>query len=55
MVSKNAKDTLRLLIEKQKSDAEKTMGACIELKDILQLNDIPVRIEAFDISNLREC
>lgn len=53
MVSKNAKDTLRLLIEKQKSDAEKTMGACIELKDILQLNDIPVRIEAFDISNLQ--
>lgn len=53
MVSKNAEDTLRLLIEKQKSDAEKTMGACIELKDILQLNDIPVRIEAFDISNLQ--
>ncbi|MGI6585033.1 MAG: excinuclease ABC subunit UvrC [Lutisporaceae bacterium] len=53
MVSKNAEDTLRLLIEKQKRDTEKTMGACIELKDILQLNDIPARIEAFDISNLQ--
>lgn len=53
MVSRNAEDTLRLLIEKQKNDTEKTMGACIELKDILRLNDIPVRIEAFDISNLQ--
>ncbi|MDD3704934.1 MAG: excinuclease ABC subunit UvrC [Clostridiaceae bacterium] len=53
MVSRNAEDTLRLLIEKQKNDTEKTMGACIELKGILQLNDIPIRIEAFDISNLQ--
>ena len=53
MVSKNAEDTLRLLIEKQKGDEEKTIGACRELKDILQLADIPIRIEAFDISNLQ--
>lgn len=53
MVSKNAEDTLRLLMEKQKSDEEKTMGACRELMDILELPDIPVRIEAFDISHLQ--
>ncbi|MDD4503782.1 MAG: excinuclease ABC subunit UvrC [Clostridiaceae bacterium] len=53
MVSKNAEDTLRLLIERQKSDEEKTMGACRELKDILELADIPIRVEAFDISNLQ--
>ncbi|MEA4847824.1 MAG: excinuclease ABC subunit UvrC [Clostridiaceae bacterium] len=53
MVSRNAEDTLRLLIEKQKSDTEKTIGACRELKDILGLADIPMRIEAFDISNLQ--
>jgi len=53
MVSKNAEDTLRLLVEKQKSDEERTLGACRELKDILELPDIPVRIEAFDISHLQ--
>ncbi|HYE81503.1 MAG TPA: excinuclease ABC subunit UvrC [Clostridia bacterium] len=53
MVSKNAEDTLRLLIEKQKSDEERTIGACMELKDLLGLPDIPVRIEAFDISHLQ--
>lgn len=53
MVSKNAEDTLRLLVEKQKSDEERTMGACAELKDILGLSDIPLRIEAFDISHIQ--
>lgn len=53
MVSRNAEDTLRLLIEKQKNDTEKTMGACRELKDILELNAMPARIEAFDISNIQ--
>lgn len=53
MVSKNAEDTLRLLIEKQKTDEEKTLGACRELKDILHLDKVPMRIEAFDISNLQ--
>ena len=53
MVGRNAEDTLRLLIEKQKNDTEKTMGACRELKDILELNAVPERIEAFDISNIQ--
>ncbi len=53
MVNRNAEDTLRLLIEKQKSDEEKTMGACRELKDILGLPEAPMRIEAFDISHLQ--
>lgn len=53
MVAKNAGDTLRLLIEKHKNDEEKTLGACRELKDMLNLKKVPVRIEAFDISNLQ--
>jgi len=53
MVSRNAGDTLRLFIEKQKSNEEKTLGACEELKDFLGLSDIPIRIEAFDISHLQ--
>ncbi|MHB1394188.1 MAG: excinuclease ABC subunit UvrC [Clostridia bacterium] len=53
MVTKNAEDTLRLVVEKQKSDEERTLGACKELKDILELPDIPIRIEAFDISHLQ--
>ncbi len=53
MVSKNAEDTLRLLLEKQKSDTDRTMGACMELKDILGLDEAPMRIEAFDISHLQ--
>lgn len=53
MVSKNAEDTLRLLVEKQKNDEERTIGACKELMKILELPDIPVRIEAFDISHLQ--
>lgn len=53
MVTRNAEDTLRLMLEKRKTDEEKTMGACRELMDILKLPDIPVRIEAFDISHLQ--
>ncbi|MGE5630451.1 MAG: excinuclease ABC subunit UvrC [Caulobacteraceae bacterium] len=53
MVSKNAEDTLRLIFEKQKTDEEKTLGACRELKDILNMDKLPLRIEAYDISNLQ--
>lgn len=53
MVSKNAEDTLRLMAEKQKNDEERTMGACRELMEILELSAIPERIEAFDISHLQ--
>lgn len=53
MVGKNAEDTLRLMLEKQKNDEERTMGACRELKEMLELPNIPVRIEAFDISHLQ--
>lgn len=53
MVSRNAEDTLRLMLEKQKNDEEKTMGACRELKELLRLPASPVRIEAFDISHLQ--
>ncbi|HWR61359.1 MAG TPA: excinuclease ABC subunit UvrC, partial [Clostridia bacterium] len=53
MVGKNAGDTLRLLVEKQKNDEERTMGACRELGELLELPGVPVRIEAFDISHLQ--
>ncbi len=53
MVSRNAEDTLRLLVEKQKNDIERTMGACTGLRDTLGLHEIPIRIEAFDISHLQ--
>ncbi len=53
MVGKNAEDTLRLLVEKQKNDEERTIGACQELGELLELVDAPMRIEAFDISHLQ--
>jgi len=53
MVARNAEDTLRLLLDKQKNDEEKTIGACRELKELLGLEKTPLRIEAFDISNLQ--
>lgn len=53
MVAKNAEDTLRLLVEKQKNDEERTIGACKELGELLELPDTPMRIEAFDISHLQ--
>ncbi len=53
MVSKNAEDTLKLFIEKQKTDMEKTLGACNELQEVLALPKTPYRLEAFDISNLQ--
>lgn len=53
MVGKNAEDTLKLLIDKHKNDEEKTKGACRELAGYLGMDKAPVRIEAYDISNLQ--
>ncbi len=53
MVSKNAEDTIKLIMEKYKQDEEKTLGACRELADYIGLVEPPKRIEAFDISHLQ--
>lgn len=53
MVGKNAEDSLRLLVEKQKNDEERTVGACRELGELLGLPGPPARIEAYDISHLQ--
>ena len=53
MVSKNAEDTIKLLIEKYKQDEQKTLGAIKELSNYIGLQRAPKRIEAFDISHLQ--
>lgn len=53
MVSKNAEDTIKLIMEKYKQDEKKTLGACRELADYIGLKEPPKRIEAFDISHLQ--
>jgi excinuclease ABC subunit C len=53
MVSKNAEDTIKLLIEKYKQDEQKTLGAIKELSNYIGLSKAPKRIEAFDISHLQ--
>jgi excinuclease ABC subunit C len=53
MVKKNAEDTIKLLIEKNKQDEEKTLGAIKELADYIGMPKAPKRIEAFDISHLQ--
>lgn len=53
MVSKNAEDTIKLLIEKYKQDEQKTFGAIKELSNYIGLSKAPKRIEAFDISHLQ--
>lgn len=53
MVSKNAQDTVKLLMEKYKQDEQKTSGAIKELAEYIGLSKAPKRIEAFDISHLQ--
>ncbi|OGO77320.1 MAG: excinuclease ABC subunit C [Clostridiales bacterium GWB2_37_7] len=53
MVSKNAEDTIKLLVEKYKQDEQKSMGAISELSGYIGLPKVPKRIEAFDISHLQ--
>jgi excinuclease ABC subunit C len=53
MVSKNAEDTIKLLMEKYKQDEQKTLGAIKELSEYIGLSKAPKRIEAFDISHLQ--
>ncbi|SCG83880.1 UvrABC system protein C Protein uvrC [Proteiniborus sp. DW1] len=53
MVRKNALDMLDKYSDKLKRKMEGNEKALNELKEVLQLDDIPRRIEAFDISNIQ--
>lgn len=52
MVEKNAKHALEMFKIKHKTDKELHNIALNELKDAINLDDIPNRIEAYDISNI---
>ena len=53
MVSKNAIEYLEKFSDMNKRKYEKSIGALEELKQILNLDNIPKRIESFDISNIQ--
>ena len=53
MVRKNAIEYLEKFSDMNKRKYEKSRGALEELKQILNLDNIPKRIESFDISNIQ--
>lgn len=53
MVQKNARMTLEQFKNKMLKDKEFYKNTLQDLADLLELDDIPVRIEAFDISNIQ--
>ena len=53
MVRKNAMEYLNNFSHLNKQKYEKSIGALEELKQILNLDNIPKRIESFDISNIQ--
>ncbi|MEG0133214.1 MAG: excinuclease ABC subunit UvrC [Clostridium sp.] len=52
MVEKNASHALEMFKLKHKADKELNNIALLEIQDALELEDLPSRIEAYDISNL---
>lgn len=52
MAEVNAQDYLEKNIEKEKLNELKTIGACKLLQQRLNLPELPVRIEGYDISNI---
>ena len=53
MVRKNAIEYMEKFSDMNKRKYEKSIGALEELKQILNLDNIPKRIESFDISNIQ--
>ena len=53
MVRKNAIEYLEKFSDMNKRKYEKSIGALEELKQVLNLDNIPKRIESFDISNIQ--
>ena len=52
MAEVNAKEYLEKTVEKQHSVVERTTGAVKLLQDRLNLPELPIRIEGYDISNI---
>ncbi len=52
IANKNAEEYLLKNIEKEKLMQLQTMGAVNQLKELLNLKELPLRIEGYDISNL---
>ena len=53
MVRKNAVEYLEKFSDMNKMKYQKSIGALEELKDVIGLEEIPKRIESFDISNIQ--
>ena len=53
MVRKNAMEYLEKFSDMNKLKYEKSLGALEQLKDLLGLEEMPKRIESFDISNIQ--
>ncbi|MDF2675601.1 MAG: uvrC, partial [Clostridiales bacterium] len=53
MIKKNALEILEKGSQRIKKNLDESMQAVEELKDLLQLDDTPMRIEAYDISNIQ--
>ncbi len=53
LVRKNAFETIKQKSNLKIAKLERTVGVMKELQEFFQLKDIPVRVEAFDISNIQ--
>jgi excinuclease ABC subunit C len=53
MVEENARETLRHLMAREQVDRDRAMAGLTDLQVQLDLDALPLRIEAFDVSNLQ--
>lgn len=53
LVRKNAFETIKQKSNLKMAKLERTVGVMKELQEFLQLDEMPVRVEAFDISNIQ--
>jgi excinuclease ABC subunit C len=53
MVEENARETLGHLMAKERAEKDKSLAALADLQDRLGLDAPPMRIEAYDISNIQ--
>ncbi len=53
LAAKNANETAQNIEQRDRYKEQRTVGACRELAEYLELESVPYRIEAFDISNIQ--
>ncbi|MFA9423154.1 MAG: excinuclease ABC subunit UvrC, partial [Sedimentibacter sp.] len=53
MIKKNALEILEKGSQRIKKNLDESMKAVEEIKDLLELDELPIRIEAYDISNIQ--